>query len=59
MAPSAAYLAAAVAYSKNPQWLVEIDLDRCGNTYTDATGGSTCTASNAGDGARCFYSFPT
>ncbi len=57
--PSAAYTAAAVAYSKNPQWLVEIDLDRCGNTYTDATGGSTCTASNAGDGARCFYSFPT
>ena len=53
--PSAAYTAAAGDFSKQAQWLVEIDLDRCSNTYTVAP----CTAANQGDGARCFYSFPT
>ena len=57
--PSAAYLAAAADYSKKPQWLVEIDLDRCSNTYASVAGGSTCTAAQQGDGNRCFYSFPT
>lgn len=55
MAPSAAYTAAASGFSKQAQWLVEIDLDRCDNEYTS----SPCTASDAGDGARCFFSFPT
>jgi len=55
MAPSAAYLAAAADFSKQVQWLVEIDLDRCSLVYTVGA----CTAVDAGDGARCFYSFPT
>lgn len=53
--PSAAYNAAAADYSKRVQWLVEIDLDRCDETYTQGA----CTAADAGDGARCYYSFPT
>jgi hypothetical protein len=53
--PSAAYTAAAEAFGKQVQWLVEIDLDRCDNTYTLAP----CTASDAGDASRCFYSFQT
>ncbi len=53
--PSAAYNTQAAAFSKTVQWLIEIDLDRCDNTYTVAP----CTAVNAGDGSRCFYSFPT
>ena len=55
MAPTAAYTAAASDYTKKVQWLVEIDLDRCDNEYTTAP----CTAIDAGDGARCFFSFPT
>ena len=55
MAPSAAYTAAAADFSKQVQWLVEIDLDRCAEQYTQAP----CTAADAGDGARCFYSFQT
>jgi len=55
VAPSAAYTAAAAAFSKQVQWLVEIDLDRCDNDYTTAP----CSAIDAGDGSRCFYSFPT
>ncbi len=57
--PSSAYTTAAGDYSKQTQWLVEIDLDRCDNTYASLAGGSTCTAANQGEGARCFYSFPT
>jgi hypothetical protein len=41
--------------TKRVQWLVEIDLFRCDNTYTQAP----CTAADAGDGSRCYYSFPT
>lgn len=37
------------------QWLVEIDLDRCSLTYTQGD----CTASDLGDGLRCWYTFPT
>ena len=56
MAPSAAYTAAAAGYSKQAQWLIEIDLDRCDNEY----GVAPCTASGgaAGEG-YCFFSFPT
>lgn len=52
---TATYTAAAGGYNKQVQWLVEIDLDRCGNDYTS----SPCTASDAGDGSRCWYSFLT
>ena len=56
---TAAYTAAAAGYSKQVQWLIEIDLDRCSNHYTDNGGPSTCGASDAGDGLRCWYSFET
>ena len=56
---TANYDAQADAYSKRVQWLVEIDLDRCDNEYTSAVAPSTCTASDAGDGSRCFFTFGT
>ena len=53
--PTAAYNAAAKRFSKEVQWLVEIDLDRCAEVYTQVA----CTAADAGDNARCWYSFLT
>jgi len=41
--------------AKRAQWLVEIDMLRCDNQYTQAP----CTAPDGGDGLRCWYSFPT
>lgn len=53
--PTTAYTDAAASFTRAVQWLVEIDLDRCDNDYTSAP----CTASDAGDGSRCHYTFPT
>lgn len=53
--PSAAYTAQAEAFEHQVQFLVEIDLDRCAETYTS----SPCAASDAGDGSRCWYSWGT
>lgn len=55
MAPTANWLAAAADFGRRVQWLVEITLDRCDNDYTV----SPCTASDQGDGSRCYFSFPT
>lgn len=52
---SANYEAQRDAISHEVQYLIEIVLDRCSNTYTQAP----CTASDAGDGSRCWYSWPT
>ena len=54
---SAAYLAAAAEFGRRVQWTVTIDLPRCGEDYTG--NGSNCTASDAGDGSRCYYSYDT
>lgn len=59
MPPTANYLAAAAQAYRRPQWLVEIDLDRCDNEYADNTPPSTCEASDGGDGSRCYYTFGT
>lgn len=53
--PSASYIAERDAFGRQVQWLVEIVLDRCNNVYTTAP----CTASDLGDGLRCFYSYQT
>ena len=52
---TAAYTAQADAFGRQVQWLVEIDLDRCSRTYTT----SPCTATDLGDGSRCYYSYST
>ena len=41
------------AASRFPFVIVEIDLPGCANTYAD---GVTCTATDRGDGGRCYYS---
>ncbi len=53
--PTATYTAAATAHSRRVQWLVEIDLDRCSLDYTTAP----CTATDLGNGSRCWYTFQT
>lgn len=53
--PSLKYQAEVDAFGRRVQWLVEIDLDRCALNYTT----SPCTATDQGDGARCFYTFGT
>src|SRR6056300_1953587 len=57
--PTAAYNTAAKRFGKEVQWLVEIDLDRCDETYSEEGAAGTCQATDAGDGARCFYSYLT
>lgn len=52
---TAAYTAQKDAFGRQLQWLVEIDLDRCSLVYTQGD----CTASDAGDGSRCWYSWQT
>lgn len=52
---TASYTAQVDAFGRQVQWLVEIDLDRCSRTYTT----SPCTATDAGDGLRCYYSYST
>lgn len=51
---TANYTAAADAFSRRVQWLVEIDLDRCDRDF----GSAPCTATGA-DGSRCYYSYET
>lgn len=52
---TAAYDAAAAAFSTRVQWLVEIDLPVCSLNYTSAP----CTAIDAGDGSRCYNTWAT
>lgn len=50
---------AAGEFHRQVQYVVELDLPQCLNDYTDFSGPSTCTAVDAGDGMRCYRSFPT
>lgn len=53
--PTANYTTEANKFDRRVQWLVEMDLDRCSLNYTTAP----CTATDAGNGSRCFYTFAT
>ena len=53
--PTASYTAQVDAFGRQVQWLVEMDLDRCSLTYTQGA----CAVADAGDGARCYYSWST
>jgi len=46
------------AFGRRIQFLVELDLDRCAQTYAEG-GTGNCQASDLGDGSRCFYTFFT
>ncbi len=52
---TAAYNTERDKHGRQVQWLVEIDLDRCDEVYTQGS----CTASDVGDGSRCWYSYLT
>lgn len=57
---TAAYDAQIDAAARAPLWLVQITTaKRCANTYANDDAPSTCTASDAGDGARCYFSRKT
>lgn len=45
--------------SRTPQIIVVMKVTSCDNNYADAVGPSTCTAVDAGNGSRCYYSFGT
>ena len=49
------YATELVEFARVPQWIVELHMSRCSLSYTVAP----CAAVDAGDGARCSYSFPT
>jgi hypothetical protein len=57
--PTPTYEAALQEPGVIPFIVVEMDLDRCENDYASATPPSTCTAADAGDGARCCFSRAT
>lgn len=57
---TAAYDAKLVDGDRIPVWWVQLTVaHRCANTYASASAPSTCTASDAGDGARCYFSYGT
>jgi len=45
--------------SRTPQFIVELKITACDNFYSDSGAPSTCTAVDAGNGNRCYYSAPT
>lgn len=55
---TAAFNAQLTADTRTPCWWVQITTQhRCANTYASAVAPSTCTASDAGDGARCYFAY--
>ena len=55
MALTSGYVAYSQAQSRQTNMVVELELDRCANTYASGV----CRAADLGDGYRCSYTFGT